>query len=109
MSKRKRSRARRPADEKTAAGPPLRRQLVFSERFLDDLRFRVATNPRTAGRVLELVDLVVRDPFQGKGKPEPLQRLPDTWSRRIDQEHRLTYRVTAGEIDFMKARFHYDE
>jgi toxin YoeB len=62
-----------------------------------------------AGRVLELVDLVVRDPFQGKGKPEPLQRLSDTWSRRIDQEHRLTYRVTDEHVDFLQARYHYEK
>ncbi|HYR12268.1 MAG TPA: Txe/YoeB family addiction module toxin [Longimicrobium sp.] len=69
----------------------------------------VATNPRMAGRLLELVDLVVRDPFHGKGKPEPLQALPDTWSRRLDQEHRLTYRITGNEIDFMQARYHYEK
>jgi toxin YoeB len=109
LSRRKRARPRRSADEKTAAGPPARRQLVFSTRFLDDLRFWVATNPRMAGRLLELVDLVVRDPFHGKGKPEPLQALPDTWSRRLDQEHRLTYRVTGTEIDFMQARYHYEK
>ena len=50
----------------------------------------------------------MKDPFSGIGKPEPLKFLdPDTWSRRIDLEHRLVYRVRAERIDFLKARYHY--
>ena len=45
----------------------------------------------------------MKDPFSGIGKPEPLKFLdPDTWSRRIDLEHRLVYRVRAERIDFSK-------
>lgn len=109
MGRRKRAGSRSPDHQKTAAESPARRQLVFSERFVDDLRFWVATNPRMAERVLELVELVARDPFHGKGKPEPLKAFPDTWSRRLDQEHRLTYRVSDQELGFMQARFHYSK
>lgn len=47
-------------------------------------------------------------PFEGLGKPEPLKYSdPDTWSRRIDLEHRLTYRVMDERVDFLQARYHY--
>ncbi len=107
MSNRKRHRTRPITYEKTAAGPDARRQLVFTDRFLQDLQFWVQTDPRVAERLLELVELVGRDPFHGLGKPEPLKRLPDTWSRRLTEEHRLTYRVTDEQVDFLQARFHY--
>jgi len=51
---------------------------------------------------------VLRDPFQGPAKPEPLRYLlAGCWSRRITQEHRLVYRVTVDGIDFLQARYHY--
>ena len=50
------------------------------------------------------------DPFQGIGKPEPLKYLDaDIWSRRIDLEHRLIYRVRETQIDFVACRFHYED
>jgi toxin YoeB len=50
----------------------------------------------------------MRDPFHGIGKPEPLRHLaPNTWSRRITQEHRIVYLVRADRIDFLQARYHY--
>jgi toxin YoeB len=109
LKNRKRSRHNPPADEKTAAGPDLRRQSVFTDQFLQDLRYWVQTDSRLADRLLRLVEVVVRDPFHGLGKPEPLKRLPNTWSRRLTDEHRLTYRVTDEHVDFLQARFHYHE
>jgi toxin YoeB len=51
----------------------------------------------------------VADPFGGIGKPEPLRHeFAGCWSRRITQEHRLVYRVTADRIDFLQARYHYE-
>ncbi len=47
-------------------------------------------------------------PFEGIGKPEPLKHIDfDTWSRRIDLEHRLIYRVRHDRVDFLQARYHY--
>jgi toxin YoeB len=84
------------------------RDAVFQPEFLDDLRYWVETNRKTALRVLELVDAVLRDPFGGTGKPEPLKYLATgTWSRRITQEHRLVYLVSDDRIDFLQARYHY--
>jgi toxin YoeB len=68
----------------------------------------VQTDSRVALRVLELVDAVMRDPFQGLGKPELLKYLgPGVWSRRITQEHRLVYLVRDERIDFLQGRYHY--
>jgi len=50
----------------------------------------------------------MRDPFQGIGKPEPLKYvLAGAWSRRITEEHRLVYAVSAERVDFLQARYHY--
>jgi len=68
----------------------------------------VDTDRARALRVLQLVEDVLRDPFHGIGKPEPLKyELAGAWSRRITQEHRLVYRVSAKRIDFVQARYHY--
>ncbi|MES9905107.1 MAG: Txe/YoeB family addiction module toxin [Sedimenticola sp.] len=84
------------------------RTAVFQQEFREDLKFWVKTHRKTAIRVLDLVEAVLRDPFEGIGKPERLKYLdPDTWSRRITQEHRLVYRVTGERIDFLQARYHY--
>jgi toxin YoeB len=59
-------------------------------------------------RVLELVEAVLKDPFAGIGKPEPLKHLlAGAWSRRITEEHRLVYLVGENRIDFLQARYHY--
>ena len=76
--------------------------------FLDDLRWWVETDRKLALRLLDLVDAALRDPFVGIGKPEPLRGIgPEVWSRRISQEHRLVYRVSAERVDFLQARYHY--
>lgn len=81
---------------------------VFQAEFREDLRYWVETDRRTALRVLALVEAIMRDPFDGIGKPEPLKYLgPGVWSRRITQEHRLVYLVTPDRIDFLQARYHY--
>ncbi len=84
------------------------RQAVFQPEFREDLRYWVRTQRRIALRALDLVEAVMRDPFTGIGKPEPLKYLGSgVWSRRLTQEHRLVYRVTESRIDFVQARYHY--
>ena len=87
--------------------PAAEREAVFHSEFRQDLRYWVEADRKTALRIVELVEGVLRDPFTGIGKPEPLKYvLRGCWSRRITQEHRLVYR---GErrIDFLQARYHY--
>lgn len=84
------------------------RAALFTPAFLEDLRWWVKTESKVALRILDLMDAVLRDPFEGLGKPEPLKHVgPGTWSRRITQEHRLVYTVGAERIDFLQARYHY--
>ena len=84
------------------------RVALFTPAFLEDLRWWVKTDRKVALRLLDLLDAVMRDPFEGLGKPEPLKHVgPGTWSRRITQEHRLVYSVGAERIDFLQARYHY--
>jgi toxin YoeB len=85
-----------------------RRAAVFHQEFRDDLRFWVKNDRNAAIRTLDLVDAILRDPFDGPGKPELLRYLlAGCWSRRITQEHRLVYRVSDDRIDFLQARYHY--
>ena len=84
------------------------REAVFQPEFIDDLRHWVATDRKVALRVIALVEAILREPFTGIGKPEPLKYLaPGTWSRRLTQEHRIVYLVRDERIDFLQARHHY--
>lgn len=66
------------------------------------------TDRAVALRIFQLLEAVLREPFTGIGKPEPLKyRLAETWSRRITQVHRLVYRVSGKRVDFLQARYHY--
>jgi toxin YoeB len=88
--------------------PAAKRDAVFHPEFRQDLRYWVENDRKVALRILELMEAVLRDPFSGLGKPEPLKFvLAGCWSRRITQEHRLVYRVSADRIDFLQARYHY--
>lgn len=84
------------------------RQAFFDAAFIEDLRYWVETDRRTATRLLDLVEAILRDPFQGIGKPEPLKYLGgDVWSRRLTQEHRCVYVVKEDRVDFLQGRYHY--
>lgn len=76
--------------------------------FIEDLEYWTRTDRRRALRTLRLVEDVLRNPFAGAGKPEPLRgQLSGKWSRRIDQEHRLVYEVANDRVYFLAARYHY--
>ena len=81
---------------------------MFHPEFREDLRYWVETDRRVAIRALEVVEAILRDPFTGIAKPEPLKYLVSgAWSRRLTQEHRIVYLVSNDRIDFLQARFHY--
>ncbi|WP_373539708.1 Txe/YoeB family addiction module toxin [Chamaesiphon sp.] len=86
--------------------PPL-----FSPEFKTDLRWWYRYEPKKADRIMDLLaDVLNGDPLTGIGEPEPLKYIaPNTWSRRIDLEHRLLYQIDANRIILLQARFHYDE
>jgi len=84
------------------------RTAVFQPEFIEDLRYWVETDRKLAIRAFDLIEAILRDPFEGIGKPEPLKYLtPGAWSRRLTQEHRIVYLVREEKIDFLQARYHY--
>ena len=84
------------------------RAAVFQPEFREDLRYWVETDRKVALRALNSVEAVLREPFTGIGKPEPLKYFaPNVWSRRLTQEHRIVYLVSDDRIDFLQARYHY--
>jgi len=84
------------------------REAIFHPEFLEDLRYWVETDRKLVLRALDLIEAILRDPYQGVGKPEPLRYLATgVWSRRLTQEHRIVYLVRDYRIDFLQARYHY--
>ena len=89
---------------------PKKREAVFQTEFIEDLRYWVENDRKLALRAFELIEAILRDPFEGLGKPEPLKYLaPGCWSRRLTQEHRIVYLVRDDRIDFLQARYHYSK
>src|SRR5919201_6115281 len=85
-----------------------KREAVSQPEFIEDLRYWVETDRKLALRAFELIEAILREPFEGIGKPEPLKYLaPGCWSRRLTQEHRIVYLVRDDQIDFLQARYHY--
>ncbi|MEI9904086.1 MAG: Txe/YoeB family addiction module toxin [Asticcacaulis sp.] len=83
-------------------------RLAFDEDGWDDYLYWQSTDKTQLKRLNILIKEVLRHPFEGIGQPEPLRHeRSGYWSRRIDQEHRLVYKVTADEIIIAQCRFHY--
>jgi toxin YoeB len=85
-----------------------KREAVISDEFREDMKYWAANDRRVLVRLLDLMEAIIRDPFEGVGKPEPLKyQLAGAWSRRLTQEHRVVYLVSEDRIDFLQARYHY--
>jgi toxin YoeB len=83
-------------------------RLVFENHGWEDYTSWLRIDRKTLVRINRLIEDILRDPFTGIGKPEPLKyHLPGAWSRRIDDEHRLGYLVTDKEVIIIAARYHY--
>lgn len=84
------------------------RQLAFDRDGWDDCTYWQGQDRKTLRRINTLIQDVLRDPFDGIGKPEPLKHiLAGAWSRRIDDANRLVYLVTDTHIVILQARDHY--
>lgn len=84
-------------------------KFVFTELSWEDYLFWQKNDKQKLKRINELLKDISRSPYEGIGKPEPLKfNCAGFWSRRIDEEHRLIYRVIDDEIQIAKCRFHYD-
>ena len=86
------------------------REAIFQPEFIEDLRYWVETDRKTALRIFTIIEAILRDPFDGIGKPEPLKyELKGYWSRRITDEHRLVYKVNEYAVTIAGCRFHYEK
>jgi len=82
--------------------------ITFSDESWKDYLYWQTTNKNNLKKINALIKNIMRNPFEGMGKPEPLKyQLQGCWSRRIDQEHRLVYEVTDDSILIVSCRFHY--
>jgi toxin YoeB len=85
-----------------------KRVAVLQDECREDLRHWVDTNRTVALRLLDPMEAVLRDPFTGIGKPEPLEHLGgNVWSRRITEVDRLVHEVFDDRVEFLQARYHY--
>ncbi|TQL47098.1 toxin YoeB [Homoserinimonas aerilata] len=84
------------------------RQLAFDRDGWEDCTYWQSQDRKILKRVNALIQEIMRDPFAGTGKPEPLKHiLSGAWSRRIDEANRLVYLVTDTHIVILQARDHY--
>jgi toxin YoeB len=83
-------------------------RLIFSEHAWEDYLYWQRTDKKTLRRVNQLIKEIQRTPCEGIGKPEPLkQSLSGYWSRRINEEHRIVYKVDDDAIYIAQLRYHY--
>jgi toxin YoeB len=74
----------------------------------EDYLYWQKNNPKILIRINDLIKVCERTPFSGIGKPEPLKKnLKGYWSRRIDKEHRLVYKIQDTTLIIIQCRFHY--
>lgn len=84
------------------------RNVVFTSLAIKEYNKWFETNIRIVERIKILIREIDKDPFKGIGKPEPLrENRKGYWSRRIDHEHRLVYKVTDEQIIIVKCKGHY--
>jgi toxin YoeB len=82
--------------------------LIFAPQAWEDYTFWQAGDPKMVSRINLLIKDILRDPHGGIGKPEPLRHaLRGYWSRRIDSEHRIVYKVIEEGVLIAQLRYHY--
>jgi toxin YoeB len=83
-------------------------KLIFSRNAWEDYLYRQKTDKKMLKRINWLIHEIMRDPFKGYGKPEPLKHgLSGYWSRRINDEHRIVYRPAEDAFLIAQLRYHY--
>lgn len=83
-------------------------KLIFAEQAWEDYLHWQKTDPKLLARINTLIKEISREPYAGMGKPEPLKHaLAGYWSRRINDEHRIVYKVAEGSLFIAQLRYHY--
>ena len=81
---------------------------LFSDDAWEDYLYWQATDKSVMKKINTLIKEIERTPFEGSGKPEPLKfNLSGWWSRRINLEHRLVYKIENDTVIISQCRFHY--
>jgi toxin YoeB len=84
------------------------RNIEFVPRAFKEYQDWIEKDRKTALRIGDLIKDILRDPFEGLGKPEPLKhQFKGYWSRRIDNEHRLIYTITNTSVVIFSCYSHY--
>lgn len=82
--------------------------VIYTKKAKEDYQYWIEHNPKLAARIEKLIADIQTHPFKGLGKPEPLKfKYSGYWSRRIDQQHRLVYKLFDGDIYIAQCRYHY--
>ncbi|MBO0348579.1 Txe/YoeB family addiction module toxin [Phormidium pseudopriestleyi FRX01] len=85
-------------------------KIAFTEASWVDYLWLQEKDKKLLKRVNLLIKDIIRSPFEGIGKPEPLKgNLSGYWSRRINSEHRLVYGISEEEVIVISCRFHYEK
>lgn len=85
-------------------------KFLFTEDSWEDYLYWQTQDKKTLKRINQLLQDIERNGYNGIGKPEPLRGdLSGFWSRRIDDEHRIVYRVTEDRVEIIQCRGHYDD
>jgi toxin YoeB len=83
-------------------------KLIFSEQAWEDYLYWQKTDKKLLQRINTIIKDISRSPFEGIGKPEPLKNaLSGFWSRRINDEHRIVYKIVDGSMLIAQLRYHY--
>jgi len=83
-------------------------KLIFSAKAWDDYLYWQTTDKKMLKRINLLIKDIKRSPYEGIGKPEPLKHgLSGYWSRRINDEHRLVYKIQNTSLLIAQLRYHY--
>ena len=81
---------------------------MWAEHAWNDYLYWQEVDKKKLKRINELIKDIKRSPFEGIGDPEPLKHnWSGYWSRRIDKEHRLVYKVDDSGLSLAQCRFHY--
>ena len=89
-------------------------KIEFTKQAWEDFSYWLENDMEKVQKIKNLIKSIQKTPFKGLGKPEPLKyELKGFWSRRINQEHRLVYKISGKKenqlCSIIQCRFHYDD
>jgi toxin YoeB len=85
-------------------------RIIFSKNAWEDYTYWQTEDKKTLKKINSLIKDIERNPYEGTGKPEPLKfDLAGLWSRRIDQAHRLVYKIEENDLQIFACKYHYDK